>query len=178
MEDRNVAKPQLLFVPQPDNSYRPFVPILRQKFHAKVPLDPRIVRAQSFFFANPSAYSLVSFSHTAEQYEPKTGPEPLPHPYQTEIESFPYSSEQLSVPETPRLNRAETTLRLIQNSDELTEAAMEIRRENEVAVDLEHHALRSYQGFVCLLQMSTRDKDYVIDAVALRNQIGLEFAEV
>jgi hypothetical protein len=28
------------------------------------------------------------------------------------------------------------------------------------------------QGFVCLMQLSTRDEDFVIDALALRSQIG------
>jgi exosome complex exonuclease RRP6 len=31
---------------------------------------------------------------------------------------------------------------------------------------------RSYQGFTCLLQLSTRDADWVVDTLALRGQLG------
>lgn len=33
-------------------------------------------------------------------------------------------------------------------------------------------ALVCVQGFVCLMQLSTRDEDFVIDALTLRSQIG------
>eukprot|EP00971_Amphidinium_carterae_P168301 3334714-Amphidinium_carterae.1 len=33
----------------------------------------------------------------------------------------------------------------------------------EIAVDVEHHDLRSYYGFVCLVQISTRNKDFIVD---------------
>lgn len=38
----------------------------------------------------------------------------------------------------------------------------------ELAIDLEHHNYRSFQGITCLMQLSTRDKDYIIDVLALR----------
>jgi exosome complex exonuclease RRP6 len=40
-------------------------------------------------------------------------------------------------------------------------------------VDLEHHDYRSFQGFTCLMQISTRDEDFVIDALVLRNELHL-----
>ena len=43
----------------------------------------------------------------------------------------------------------------------------------ELAIDLEHHSMRSFQGITCLLQMSTRSKDYVIDTLALRTHLNL-----
>ena len=42
----------------------------------------------------------------------------------------------------------------------------------EVAVDLEHHSHRSFQGITCLMQISTRSEDFVVDALALRNDLG------
>ena len=39
---------------------------------------------------------------------------------------------------------------------------------SEVALDLEHHSYRSYHGFTCLVQISTRRSDYLVDAMALR----------
>ena len=42
---------------------------------------------------------------------------------------------------------------------------------NEIAVDLEHHNLESYLGITCLMQISTRLQDYVIDTIKLRPHI-------
>lgn len=41
-----------------------------------------------------------------------------------------------------------------------------------VAIDLEAHSYRSYQGFVCLVQISSVDCDAVIDALALRSALA------
>ena len=41
----------------------------------------------------------------------------------------------------------------------------------EVAVDLEHQSYRSYYGFVCLMQLSTREEDFIIDTLALREEL-------
>ena len=46
-----------------------------------------------------------------------------------------------------------------------------LRNSNEIAVDLEYHSLRSYYGFVCLMQISTREEDFVIDTLALREEL-------
>lgn len=40
-----------------------------------------------------------------------------------------------------------------------------LKKAREIAVDLEHHDAHSYQGIVCLMQISTRDKDYIIDTL-------------
>lgn len=41
----------------------------------------------------------------------------------------------------------------------------------EIAVDLEHHSYRSFQGFTCLMQISTRTHDFIIDAIKLRTEM-------
>lgn len=41
----------------------------------------------------------------------------------------------------------------------------ELQSASEIAIDLEHHDLRSYIGIVSLMQISTRDKDWVIDTL-------------
>lgn len=46
-----------------------------------------------------------------------------------------------------------------------------LRTSTEIAVDLEHHSYRSYGGFLCLMQISTRETDYVIDTLALRDEL-------
>jgi exosome complex exonuclease RRP6 len=41
----------------------------------------------------------------------------------------------------------------------------ELKSAKEIAVDLEHHDYRTYTGIVCLMQISTRDKDWVVDTL-------------
>ena len=43
---------------------------------------------------------------------------------------------------------------------------------NEIAVDLEHHSKESYLGITCLIQISTRDSDYILDAIKLRSVLN------
>ena len=38
----------------------------------------------------------------------------------------------------------------------------------EIAIDLEHHSFRTYLGITCLMQVSTRDEDFIVDTLALR----------
>jgi exosome complex exonuclease RRP6 len=40
------------------------------------------------------------------------------------------------------------------------------QRVKEIAIDVEHHNFRSYQGLVCLVQVSTRWQDFIIDALS------------
>jgi exosome complex exonuclease RRP6 len=46
-----------------------------------------------------------------------------------------------------------------------------LRTAKEIAVDLEYHSYRSYSGFLCLVQISTREEDFVVDAIALRDEL-------
>ena len=41
----------------------------------------------------------------------------------------------------------------------------ELKKATEIAVDLEHHDARTYTGIVCLMQISTRNKDWIIDTL-------------
>ena len=40
-----------------------------------------------------------------------------------------------------------------------------------VTVSLQHHSYRSFQGFLCLMQISTRTCDYIVDCIALRQHL-------
>ncbi|KDN53450.1 hypothetical protein K437DRAFT_230739 [Tilletiaria anomala UBC 951] len=39
-------------------------------------------------------------------------------------------------------------------------------RVKDIAIDLEHHSFRTYQGLVCLMQLSTRWGDYIVDTLS------------
>ncbi|KAL3683440.1 hypothetical protein R1sor_001462 [Riccia sorocarpa] len=47
-----------------------------------------------------------------------------------------------------------------------------LERVSEIAVDLENHHYRSYQGFVCLMQVSTREEDFLVDTLAVRSHLA------
>ena len=66
----------------------------------------------------------------------------------------------------------ETPLTYIDTLPALKELAGELASASEVAVDLEAHSYRSFQGFCCLMQLSTRRADYLVDVLALRSFIG------
>ena len=48
----------------------------------------------------------------------------------------------------------------------------DLKEANEIAVDLEHHDYRSYHGFVCLMQISTRKQDWIVDTLELREELN------
>lgn len=41
----------------------------------------------------------------------------------------------------------------------------DLKKASEIAVDLEHHDAHTYVGLVSLLQISTRDKDWIVDTL-------------
>jgi exosome complex exonuclease RRP6 len=41
----------------------------------------------------------------------------------------------------------------------------ELKNAKEIAVDLEHHDFRTYTGLVCLMQISTRERDWIVDTL-------------
>lgn len=66
-------------------------------------------------------------------------------------------------------------LELVSTPEQLQAMAGALQGAPEVAVDLEAHAFRSFQGFTCLMQLSTRTVDYIVDTLALRSHIGRVF---
>lgn len=49
---------------------------------------------------------------------------------------------------------------------------------SEIAIDLEAHNQRSYNGFTCLMQISTRTRDFVVDTIKLRGVIGDQLRDI
>ncbi|KAL8132205.1 hypothetical protein AgCh_007918 [Apium graveolens] len=71
-----------------------------------------------------------------------------------------------------------TTYTLVESVDDLKELAAKLRCADEFAVDLEHNQYRSYQGLTCLMQISTRTEDFVVDTLKLRIHIGPHLREL
>lgn len=147
-ENRNIPRPQDSFEDEIDNSYRPFRPLIREKPNAIVPLNITLDRVDE---------------HGIEYYS---------HPYETEINQFNISAEFLAYRdpiEPTDINMS--VIVLVETSEQLEEMCKTIEQENEIAVDVEHHSYRSYQGITCLLQISTRAQDFVIDTIKLRSEL-------
>lgn len=71
-----------------------------------------------------------------------------------------------------------TPFTLVEEVKDLKELAAKLRGVDEFAVDLEHNQYRSFQGLTCLMQISTRTHDFVVDTLKLRIHIGPYLREV
>ncbi|PFH58419.1 hypothetical protein XA68_13695 [Ophiocordyceps unilateralis] len=139
-----VSKPQALFEQKPDNfPSQPWKPLLTTKPHATVPL----------------ADSLVTFTGEdgALQYK---------HPYEAEITDMQYPDRLFHVAEPiPPQPVESTSATWVDTYEGVVSMLQELKKANEIAVDLEHHDFRTYTGLVCLMQISTREKDWIVDTL-------------
>lgn len=88
------------------------------------------------------------------------------HPYETEILNLQYpESMYQEVEPIPYLPFESTTAKFVDTEEGVLEMLEELKAATEIAIDLEHHDLRSYVGLVSLMQISTRDKDWIVDTL-------------
>uniref|UniRef100_A0A0A9XS26 Exosome component 10 n=1 Tax=Lygus hesperus TaxID=30085 RepID=A0A0A9XS26_LYGHE len=59
----------------------------------------------------------------------------------------------------------------VKTEEQLDSLLEELKKETMFSVDLEYHSFRSYLGFVCLMQISTASKDFLIDTLLLRHKM-------
>lgn len=143
-EKKHLPKPQLSFENVPTNDETgPFRPLLVTKPHAKVPLQQCL-----------------------KTFKDSRGREQYPHPYQTEIETYEYPQAVYQHAEPKQYPPfEETTATFVDTPEAVDEMLAELKEAKEMAVDLEHHDNRSYIGMVSLMQISTRDKDWIVDTL-------------
>lgn len=147
-----IEKPQLHFKTQIDNSDSgPFKPKLTYKPH----------------YIEPLAISL-------ELVPSEAGiPEHYKNPYSVEITEQEYNGLIYKRQEPIHyLPFNETHAQFIASHEELKDMIADLKNYTELAIDLEHHDLRSYYGITCLMQISTRDQDYIIDTLVLRDELN------
>ena len=88
------------------------------------------------------------------------------HPYKTEIEQSAYPAAVYVSTEPVRFTPpAANSAIFIDTEEGVRDMLAELRSAKEIAVDLEHHDTHSYIGIVCLMQISTRDKDWIVDTL-------------
>ncbi|KAK5220449.1 exosome nuclease subunit [Exophiala xenobiotica] len=134
-----MQKPQVHFDRKVDNTETsPFKPLLKSKPHAKVPLQESIGEEESGY----------------------------KHPYALEIENYTYPASVYEVrPPIPFAPPEQSEPIYVATEEGVQEMLQELRNATEIAIDLEHNDARSYIGLVCLMQISTREKDWVIDTL-------------
>ncbi|CAD8198704.1 unnamed protein product [Paramecium pentaurelia] len=140
----------------------PFIPVLKYKHYAQTELDQKIIEAQN----NP------------QQFFEKYVIDEFTHPYYEEIMRLIPQDFVLEVPTKINRYRDLEPPIMINNADHLGELILKIQHEvdqngySEIAVDLEHNHQISYLGITCLIQLSTRTQDYIIDPFPLWKQLG------
>nr|CAH8841938.1 unnamed protein product [Trichobilharzia regenti] len=150
LSSKNIVRPQALFSRLPDNSHLPFRPLIKSKPNCIVSLSE----------------CLPEHLEEMEEY---------PHPYQPELEAFSscLSTWEAMLSEEFPTKPLDESYRFVDQLEALQETVNAISVCKYIAVDLEHHSFRSFLGITCLIQISTSDTDYVIDALALRDHLSL-----
>ena len=88
------------------------------------------------------------------------------HPYEPEIRQMRFPDRAFQVAEPITYTPVDSTSAVwVETYDQVVEMLNELKKAKEIAVDLEHHDLRSYSGLLCLMQISTREKDWVVDTL-------------
>jgi len=91
----------------------------------------------------------------------------LANPYEEELRLLAYHDGLFETSKPQHFARMEDTpLTWVRTARDLRALINEVKATcvgKEIAIDVEHHDFRSYRGFVCLVQLSTRQKDFLID---------------
>jgi exosome complex exonuclease RRP6 len=163
MRNANMTKPQLAFEHPIDNNTA-WQPVLSKKPNAIVPLEESVTRtknesgveeyvARGLGLIPPTkrnANKLYSFSH----------------PYESEIlqSKFPEFVYEEAKPILYQPVQS-TTATWVDTYEGVLEMLKELKKAKEIAVDLEHHDTRTYAGLLSLMQISTREKDWIVDTL-------------
>ncbi|OMH82644.1 Exosome complex exonuclease rrp6 [Zancudomyces culisetae] len=159
----NIPRPQVEFKDVVDNSATTeWKHKLTTKVNALVPLeesgekgmDRQHLTEMGIETAaeNPYNYEIKAFEPPARVYEL--------------VEPIKYKEGMEYGPEDYLYVDSEETL-----AQMMTELKALEGRDADIAVDLEHHNYRSFLGFTCLMQISSRKKDYIVDTIKLRNEL-------
>ncbi|NXN23031.1 EXOSX protein, partial [Nycticryphes semicollaris] len=173
---KNISRPQLKFREKIDNSNTPFVPKIFIKPNALKPLPEALTKSGRERKERPEDLdvpaALADFIH--QQRTQQTEQDMFAHPYQYELEHFSPPDGVLKKPE-PQMYRPikETPCHFITTLDELVELNEKLMNCQEFALDLEHHSYRSFLGLTCLMQISTRTEDFIIDTLELRSDMHI-----
>ncbi|KIK81701.1 hypothetical protein PAXRUDRAFT_35796 [Paxillus rubicundulus Ve08.2h10] len=181
----HLPKPQLRFKHTPSNTDEsPYIPasLIPHKWCAKVPLGYVFHDEQPMKDAednrnedvedeertrrmiHPYYYELTHPSYPNHVFNPPSNPL---HPSSLEISVSSPASVSTS------LASSSHPLTFVSTPRDLLVLANTISTVTELAIDLEHHSYRSYRGFLALMQISTREADFVVDLLVPDVREGL-----
>jgi exosome complex exonuclease RRP6 len=154
----------LKFKNVPDNvEGSPWRPLLKEKPNALVPLEQSLASLDENGEENREYRLPLSFTDCSSP----------PNPYQYEIIHSTYPPHLFDTETEPvrPIPLEDNDVIWVDNSKSLASMLKELKKAKEIAVDLEHHDYRSYHGFVCLMQVSTREQDWIVDTLELREEL-------
>lgn len=108
----------------------------------------------------------------------RSGQVSYPHPYQPELDTYEPPDGQLTrvQPQRPTAvnssDHADDNATWVDTVEGLRDLQRTLDAEMEIAIDLEAHNYRTYASFACLMQLSTRTRDYLVDVIALRSEVS------
>ncbi|GAA95376.1 uncharacterized protein L969DRAFT_92370 [Mixia osmundae IAM 14324] len=123
---------------------------------------------------------LTSKPHALVAYDPATYDTSESNPYSHEIEALPLLASPDNLPSEISKKAIDsfssTPFTYVDTAEQLDRLLQELKRPDhaEIAIDLEHHDFRSYVGFVCLMQISTRSHDWIVDTLVSEVRDRLE----
>ncbi|XP_029434988.1 exosome component 10 [Rhinatrema bivittatum] len=170
---KNIVRPQLKFREKIDNSNTPFIPKLFIKPNAQKPLPAVLAnrKCRQERVEDPDVPPVVAdFIH--QQRTQLNQQDMFAHPYQYELDHFIPPEAALQKPQIQMYRPLQQTpCHFVSSLDELVQLNEKLSKCSEFAVDMEHHSYRSFLGLTCLMQVSTRMEDFVIDTLELRNDL-------
>ncbi|KAM0717006.1 hypothetical protein Q7P37_006858 [Cladosporium fusiforme] len=180
LRSQDIEKPQLTFENKPFNyETEAFKPLLLNKPHASVALESAPIATdestQEQYVHYITMHSRLGLEHVSLANKQRSRNSihvdtylgrRYPHPYQLEIEQYNFPSTVYTHAEPTLYHPFEsTTATFVDTEEALDEMLQELKKAKEIAIDLEHHDQRSYIGIVCLMQISTRDRDWIVDTL-------------
>lgn len=156
---KRIRKPQVNFKVAVDNS-------------ESSPFRPKITSKPNSLKSYEESTTLVNPEPIYEESVEIIDPPYYSHPYEYEIDSQPYPESILVKSDPiPSKDWNTTSATWVDTTDALHKMIQDLHGLTALAVDLEHHDFRSYYGIVCLMQISNRDQDWIVDTIALRDDL-------
>ncbi|CAI2342527.1 unnamed protein product [Caenorhabditis sp. 36 PRJEB53466] len=153
-------KPQKTYGIGADNSVAPFSTKMRVKHHA-------IRKRTGIVIVDDDESGRREWSSIVTETEDE-------HPYVAEYAHFTVAEKQLKSA-TPKKYKPlkDTELTMVDTKERLEALKDTLNSVEEFAVDVEHNEMRSYLGLTCLIQISTRDQDFIVDPFPIWDHVGI-----
>jgi exosome complex exonuclease RRP6 len=152
----------------------PFLPMIQEKYHATSPLDLKLQPGHGLEtrYGDLRGKTALPLSIVAPSSH-------IPHVYEVELKALEFTDWQLQAPprKPAKIKRASKPLNAswIDTPEKLQELLTKFETETDIhviAMDLEAHSYRSFDGMTCLIQLTMKEQNYLIDPFPLWNLLG------